>query len=87
MRIEQEHFGEVSAVLAQGFWYNVERGSFKQVGEDVVPTKEKGAASLWALFIYEFEYRHPKRVFDILRMQIRDDVITAVQYATAGGAL
>jgi hypothetical protein len=87
MRIEPEHFKDVSAVHAQGFWYNVEKGSFKQVGEEVVPTNEKGAASMWALFIYEFEYRHPKRLSHVLRMQIRDDLITAVQYATQEGVL
>jgi hypothetical protein len=75
MKIPEADHGNITAVLVGGFWYNTQPGSFHLTGEDAVPVGD----AIEMFDVYEFLYSHRTRGSG-LRMSVRDDLISAVQF-------
>jgi hypothetical protein len=75
MKIPEDDFANITAVLVKEFWYNVEPGSFRLTGEDAAPVGD----AIEMFDVYEFLYSHRTRGSG-LRMSVRDDLISAVQF-------
>jgi hypothetical protein len=74
MKVKQDDYQSVSALLISGHWYNMTPGSFRLVSEDEIPVGD----ALHPVDCYGFEYNH--RAKGEGRMEVRDDQILSIQY-------